>query len=225
MMRRVMWQQLLVQHVSARLPAGAELEVVGSATDPSLVDGWSDLDLHVRLPHPVGFVDLIPGQTVWAVEAADSPEGQVVRAVLADGRRVDILVEVGQLLLPALASDNDVRFLAVLAVSKLGRRDRLIGMHLALELLQACLVQAMLLRDRDEGTHVHRGGTLRDSLVTEVAQVAQSSLDVASRPNLVERIVDLYGQWRCELEPEYQPDWSGLEAVIDRGLRGVPAAD
>jgi hypothetical protein len=28
----------------------------------------------------------------------------------------------------------------------------------------------------------------------------------------------LYGAWRCELDPDYTPDWSGLGAVITRGL-------
>lgn len=212
------WQQQLVQEVSARLPAGAVLEVVGSAKDRSLVDGWSDLDLHLRLPHSVELVDLLHGAVVWAAEVTEAREGQVIRAVTADGRRVDFLIEAGRLLLPALAADNDVRFLAALAVSKLGRHDRLIGMHLVLELLQACLVQAMLLRDRDEGTPVHRAGTSRDNLAGEVARMAQLPLDVAARPIAVERIVDLYGQWRCQLETGYEPDWSGLAAVVTRGL-------
>jgi hypothetical protein len=81
-----------------------------------------------------------------------------------------------------------VRFLAALAVSKLGGHDRLIGMHLVLELLQAYLVQAILLRDRDEGTCVHRAGTPSDRLAGEVAQIAQQPLDVAARPNVVERL-------------------------------------
>ncbi len=54
----MVWQQQMVRDVSARLPNGAELEVVGSAQDWSLVDGWSDLDLHLRLPHPVELSDL-----------------------------------------------------------------------------------------------------------------------------------------------------------------------
>jgi hypothetical protein len=214
----VAWQQQMIREVSARLPAGAELEVVGSAGERSLVDGWSDLDLHLRLPHAVELAHLLHGSVVWASEVTESPEEQVVRAVLADGRRLDLVIETGRLLLPVLVSDNDVRFLAALAVCKLGRHDRLIGMHLVLELLQACLVQAMLLRDRDEGTSVHRTGTRRDHLAAEVGRIARLPLDVAVRPNVVERIVDLYGQWRGQLETGYVPDWSGLEAVVARGL-------
>jgi hypothetical protein len=214
----MVWQLQMVSEVSRRLPSGATLDVVGSAADRSLIDDWSDLDLHLHLPHAVDLGDLLGGPAVWAAEEAVAAEGQVVRVVLADGRRVDFLAEAGRLLLPALAPDNDVRFLAALAVNKLGRRDQLIGLHLVLELLQACLVQAMLLRDRDEGTHIHRAGTERDQLAIDIAQLMQLPLEVAARPNVVERIVDLYGQWRSQLESGYVPDWSGLSALLTRGL-------
>lgn len=220
----MVWQQQMVSEVTGRLPSGASLEVVGSAADRSLIDDWSDLDLHLHLPHLVDLVDLLGEPAVWAAEEAVAAEGQVVRFVLLDGRRIDVVVEAGRLVLPALAVDNDVRFLAALAVSKLGRRDQLIGMHLVLELLQACLVQAMLLRDRDEGTHIHRAGTQRDSLATDIVQLMQVPLDVAVRPNAVERIVDLYGRWRSQLENDYLPDWSGLSALLTRGLASPAVA-
>lgn len=213
-----MWQQQLVQEISARLPAGAALEVVGSSRGEPMVDGWSDLDLHLRLPRDFKLVELLAGSLLWAAELTETAEGQVVRAVLADGRRIDVVVETGCLLPPSLAPDNDVRFLAALAATKLGRHDRLIGMHLLLELLQACLVQAMLLRDRDAGTHIHRTGSSLDRLTDDVARIARLPLDTAGRPNVVERAADLYGQWRSQLEPGYEPDWSGLTAVVTRGF-------
>jgi len=214
----VVWQQQLVKQISERLPAGAALEVVGSTRDEGTVDGWSDLDLHLRLPQDFKLVELLAGSHLWAAELTQPPEGQVVKAVLADGRRVDLLVETGCLVLPSLAPDNDVRFLAALAATKIGRHDRLIGLHLLLELLQACLIQAMLLPDRDEGTHIHRTGSSLDRLADDVARIAQLPLDTAGRPNVVERTVNLYGQWRSHLEPGYEPDWSGLAAVVTRGF-------
>lgn len=214
----MVWQQQTFREVASRLPAAAFLEMVGSAADPSLVDGWSDLDLHLRLPFPVRLVDLFGQSVIWAAEISDAPDGQVVRVVLADGRRIDLVVEIGRLVPPALARDNDVRFLAALAVTKLGRGDRLIGTHLVLELMQACLVQAMLLRDRDEGTTVHRTGGPRDSLVAEVAGLTRLPLKVTPRPNIVERTTALYAKWRAELERDYRPDWGGLEGVLRRGL-------
>ena len=156
-----MWQHRAIGEIADRLPRGASLRVVGSALDDSLVDGWSDLNVHLRLNSPLELADLLGGVEVWAAEVRRAPEGQVVRAVLVDGRRVDLTVETGLLGTPALARDNEVRFLAALAVTKLGRGDRLIGSHLIFELLQACLVQAMLLRDREQGTTVHRFGDRR----------------------------------------------------------------
>ena len=145
------WQEQTFREVCSRLPAAASVDVFGSAADPSPVDGWSDLDLHLRLPAPVELVGLFGPSVIWAAEIREAPNGQVVRAGLADGRRIDLRVEGGRLLSPALPRDNEVRFLAALAATKLGRGDRLIGTHLVLKLLQACLVQAMLLRDRDQG--------------------------------------------------------------------------
>ncbi|WP_139142446.1 hypothetical protein [Humibacillus sp. DSM 29435] len=45
-------------------------------------------------------------------------------------------------------ADNGFRVLAALAADKHGRGNRLIGLHLTMVLIMACLVQAMLLRDR-----------------------------------------------------------------------------
>lgn len=219
------WQEELVRDIAGRLPEGAALEVVGSVEQRVLVDGWSDLDLQLRLPESVELMTLLVGSAVWAVEAVDAAKGQVIRVVVADGRRIDVVVEVGRLLLPPLASDNEVRFLAALAVSKLGRHDQLIGGHLVLELLQACLVQAMLLRDQDEASRVHRTGTARDVLAAEVLRLAHLPLQVTVRPNVVEQIVGLYGQWRQEWDGDYEPDWSGLTAVLRRGLQRPAAPD
>lgn len=100
---------------------------------------------------------------------------------------------------------------------KLGRGDRLIGLHLLLELCRLCLVEAMLLRDRDTGTTVHRGGTSRDALASEVLRLAAWPLAMSRRPNVVEATVALYDRWHFELEPNYRPDWTGLDAVRARG--------
>jgi hypothetical protein len=216
--RQMLWQQQMAQEVAFRLPTGASLQTFGSVRTPSLVDGWSDLDLLLRLPHPVWLADLLGGRRLWAAEVSAAPAGQVVRAVLTDGRRLDLAVESGQLLLPDLARDNDVRFRAALAATKLGRGDRLIGTHLLLEILQACLVQAMVLRDRDEGTTLHRTGGPRDDLAVAVAGLLQLPLSVLPRPNLVEEAVELYGRWRGQVEADYRPDWEGLRALLVRGL-------
>ncbi|MDQ3328114.1 MAG: hypothetical protein M3506_06290, partial [Chloroflexota bacterium] len=53
---------------------------------------------------------------------------------------------------------NAYWFAAGVAVYKVVRADLLIGLHLALELEQQCLLLGMMLRDRDVGTTHHRDG-------------------------------------------------------------------
>ncbi len=202
----------------------ATVQVYGSAADPASLDGWSDLDLRLRLDRSVQISGVVPDAAVWACQHVTTDDHQVCRVVLRDGRRLDLSVSgAGRLLgLPpgsdADGSDNDIRFLAALAAGKLGRGDRLIGAHLTYEILRHCLVQAMLLRDRDEATTVHRTGTDRDAAADEVRAIAAATLTVTPRPGPVERAVRLYGSWRAELDPDHRPDWSGLDALIVRGL-------
>jgi hypothetical protein len=53
---------------------------------------------------------------------------------------------------------NGFWFKGMLALTKVMRDDRLIALHLALEMVQDCCVLGMLLRDRAEGTDHHRHG-------------------------------------------------------------------
>ncbi len=89
-----------------------------------------------------------------------------------------------------------------------------------MELMRACLVQATLLRDRDGGTSVHRFGSGRDEMADQVAGLLRCEVDVSPRPNIVERTVELYGQRRHQLDRGYQPNWSGLDALITRADTG-----
>ena len=58
---------------------------------------------------------------------------------------------------------NHFWFKAMLASYKVVRDDRLIALHLALDLVRDCCVAGMMLRDRAKGTNVHRqGGTGND---------------------------------------------------------------
>lgn len=214
------WQVALREELVRRLPASAEATVRGSVADAAALDGWSDLDLGIDLTDVSGPLDVLAGCQVWAASEQVSPGRQVLRVVFSDGRRVDLTVTGGRVRRPHLAGDNDVRFLAAVAAAKLGRGDHLIGLHLTLELMRSCLVQAMRLRDRDQKTTVHRFGSERDALAQEIAGLLRDGLGVVPRPNVVERTVEVYGRWRRQLEPGYEPDWSGLDALIVRGLRG-----
>jgi hypothetical protein len=214
----VTWQWDLRDELIRRLPESAAAQVLGSAANASQLDAWSDLDLHLDLTNMSGPVDLLAGCQVWAVSEDRSAEQQTLRIVLEDGRRLDLVVKGGVIRRPAQADDNDVRMMAALAAAKLGRGDDLIGLHLTLELVRLSLVQAMLLRDRDLGTNVHRFGSQRDVLAKEIAGLLHDPLGVVPRPNIVEKTVEVYGRLRRELDPGYRPDWSGLDAVISRGL-------
>ena len=69
------WQEQTFREVCSRLPAAASVDVFGSAADPSPVDGWSDLDLHLRLPAPVELVGLFGPSVIWAAEISEAPNG------------------------------------------------------------------------------------------------------------------------------------------------------
>lgn len=213
------WQRELERKLVSRLPPSARHEVTGSTADPDTLDGWSDLDLHVRLGGMDDSIELFTDLDVWALSEEVAAGQQVLRAVLSDGRRVDLVVEGGLVRVPDRAADNDIRIVAALAATKLGRHDHLIGLHLTLELARSCLVQAMELRDGDLGTRVHRFGSDRDRMADEVAGLLKGPIGISPRPNVVERTVELYGEWRRELDPAYQSNWVGLRALIGRGLR------
>jgi hypothetical protein len=214
----VTWQLDLRDELVGRLPASATHWTTGSVLVRDQLDQWSDLDLHVDLGGLVEPIDLFAGLDVWAASEDMAAGPQVLRLVLRDGRRVDLIVEGGGVQTPAQAADNDIRMIAALAAAKLGRGDLLIGLHLTLDLMRSCLVQAMLLRDRDLGTRIHRFGSVRDTMADEVAELVSGPVHVSPRPNIVERTVELYGRWRRELDPVYVPDWSGLDALLSRGL-------
>ncbi|MBO0813135.1 MAG: hypothetical protein J2P23_13970 [Microlunatus sp.] len=213
------WQCTEFRRIAAALPEAA-VQLHGSTARPEQLDGWSDLDLRLVTDEPVPVAVL--GADLWAYEDVRTPGTEVCRMVLADGRRIDVAITgAGRIGGLRPAPDNDVRFLAALAAAKLGRGDKLIGGHLALEVLRACLVVAMQLRDRDLGTTVHRTGGDRDRYADRVFGVAAVPPAITPRPNIVERAVELYAGWRCELDPDYVPDWRPLARLIDRGLQSA----
>jgi hypothetical protein len=81
---------------------------------------------------------------------------------------------------PPLISDeqfqqmvNGFWFKGVLAVQKVMRGDRLIALHLALEMAQECCVLGMLLRDRAEGTAHHRHGGSGNAVAAQLEATRQ----------------------------------------------------
>ena len=214
----MLWQLIFFEEVVGRLPPSCRAELKGSTLTPTQVDGWSDLDLGLWLGESLDLEVVLGPRSIWAIDEAIDSRGQVVRVVLDDGRRVDLSVEgPGRLMTRSPVESNSFRFLAAQAAVKLARGDRLIGLHLLLELCRLCLVQAMVWRDRESGTTVHRYGTARDALAAEVQGLLELPLTVTPRPNAVESAAALYDRWRQALDPHYRPDWSGLDALLERG--------
>ena len=207
------WQAELTASVRRRLGSRADVAVAGSALRPETLDGWSDLDLHLRLAQDVDLAELVDPAAVWAHDLAASAEEQVVRLALRDGRRLDLQVRgPGRLLVAAPDEPGRARFLAAVVAAKTGRGDRLIATHLLLELLRTALVLQMVRRDRDTGTTVHRNGTAHDAFAAEVAAAAALPLPEALRATCV-----LLDHGWSALDPGHVPDWSGLDALLARG--------
>ncbi len=220
----------------------AQLWILGSARHPELLDRWSDLDVGLVLTGSVQLSSLLPGgSSVWSLDRQFSSTRSTCRIVLADGRRLDLVVAgsgefdlaggrcaysdgpayattTGVLVTdePPDATVNEVRFIAAQALVKFGRGDHLIGSHLSLELAQFCLVEAMHLRDRDEGTTSHRFGTDRDDLASDIWAVLQERVIDAGMTR-IKRLVEHFDRWHTEVDERYVPDWSGLESLA-RGL-------
>lgn len=224
------WHESAARAIAAALVGwGVEqVWVFGSAASGEL-DEWSDLDValvspNVERANPGWLTCLGP---VWAYEVA----GSTTRVVLADGRRVDLVVVPNESAIPGNARRriepsqvgpekpfeelpalvNEFRFLAVQAVVKAARRDLLIATHLALELPRLCLVLAMMLRDRDLGTTTHRFGGPRNDLAGRVLGLVGSSPEV-----VVSRSRELFDELAVEYWPTYTPDWSALGLSPDR---------
>lgn len=64
-------------------------------------------------------------------------------------------------------------FKGMLAVSKVGRNEMLVALHLNLDMVRDCLLLGMMIRDRETGTDHHRDGTQGNHLVTELASASQ----------------------------------------------------
>ncbi len=83
---------------------------------------------------------------------------------------------------------NQFWFKGTLSVTKVMRNDLLIGLHLALDMVRDCLVLAMLLRDRAEGTNHHRTGGAYNSVVNQLyashAYTSMTILDIVEQSSI-----------------------------------------
>lgn len=182
----------------------------------------------------------------WALTRHQEGQLHVQRAVYADGRRLDLVSTADPASLPAgrvlhqrsttpmhqqastgssssapsvrAATEElmDVRFTAALAVVKLARADLLIGFHLALDVVRRCLVQAMVLRDRDTGTSSHRFGGPRNEAVAQLESLRRHPWTSTGGIALLLEATRTYDALAVQLDPDYVADWSGLHALAQQ---------
>jgi hypothetical protein len=120
-------------------------------------------------------------------------------------------------------------FKGSIVIHKVMRNDLLIGMHLALDMLEDCLVLGMILRDRAEGTTHHRHGGLYNDMVAAIDLpsgpcTARHVLDVARRTATL--FDDLGARWSADYEPRRETFMRWLDeahAALDQA--NAPPAD
>jgi hypothetical protein len=205
------WQQDLLERLISVLPAES-VSAYGSVTRAGELDRWSDLDVRVRVHHPL-HVERALAARLWTWQEHRGTTAHELRLVTTDGRRVDMTIDGPPPVLPRPPADQAVRFDAALAAVRLGRGNLLIGLHLVLGIGREALVRSMETADLATGTVHHRLPTPFDARAAEVAALTDEGL----HPAVALRAYELYGEWRAALEPGYHADASGLVSVLRRG--------
>jgi hypothetical protein len=117
---------------------------------------------------------------------------------------------------------NGFWFKGMLVVQKVMRDDRLIALHLALEMVQECAVLGMLLRDRAEGTAHHRHGGSGNA-VADRLQATRHPHTPAGILATVEASALAFDALAAEWDPAYESRRGPLLGWIEearRTLRG-----
>jgi hypothetical protein len=104
-------------------------------------------------------------------------------------------------------------FKAVQAVLKVVRGDRLIALHLSLDLLRDCCLLEMLLRDRDTGTSVHRDGG-RGNAFVDGLRGSPPGYEPGAILDLVEECAALFDRLGGAWSPGYEPRRAALAPWI-----------
>jgi len=97
---------------------------------------------------------------------------------------------------------NHFWFKAMLASYKVIRDDRLIALHLALDLVRDCCVTGMMLRDRAEGRNIHRHGGLGNDIVAKL-ESGGSNYSAIGILNIIEQSAILFDQLAAQWSDDY----------------------
>lgn len=98
---------------------------------------------------------------------------------------------------------RDFRFKSMLAVYKVVRRDLLIALHLAQDLIRDCCVLGMLLRDRAAGTNIHKHGGTGNQLVAQL-ETAQKPFTTLGILDSIQASNELFEKLAAEWSNTYQ---------------------
>lgn len=117
---------------------------------------------------------------------------------------------------------NHFWFKAMLASNKVVRNDRLIALHLALDLVRDCCVLGMILRDRREGTNVHREGGAGNHVVVELHRddISYTSTGIlAMIEHSAIQFDRLAGEWSQDYKVKRGPLLEWLEHIRQTKLK------
>ena len=113
---------------------------------------------------------------------------------------------------------NDFWFKGMLAVSKIGRQELLVALHLSLDMIRDYLVLAMMLRDRDTGSDHHRDGSQGNHYIDE--------LQGACRPFTATGILDSLDQSAIafdRLASQWEPDYEPRQQLLHERIKQARA--
>jgi hypothetical protein len=232
------WQNELleqIREVTARDGRIVAVRACGSVASGQ-ADDWSDLDVAVRVTgHAAAEIAssswLSQFGPVWATDASAGSVRSVVRAVYADGRRLDLSVATaGQARVSAppvldrlAARTTRVRFAAALAVVRAARGDALMSAHLILGLGRDCLELGLQLRDRAVAKNKQPSGAGRSA--ARIAALMAGAGSPGECFSAIEGITAAYDELASEVDPSYEGDWSGLVALLGRARVGYAPAN
>ena len=122
---------------------------------------------------------------------------------------------------------NDFRFKGMLAVSKIGRAELLVALHLSLDMIRDCLVLAMMLRDRETGTDHHRDGSQGNHYVGELEGLCRPFTATGILDSIQANAIAFDGlaaEWMAGYEPGRGPLLRWIEQARDYARKGEPHA-
>ena len=117
---------------------------------------------------------------------------------------------------------HDFWFKALVAAYKIIRDDLLIALHLALDLVRDCCELEIMLRDRVEGTNIHREGGIGNQFVQQLEQTRQpyTALGILA---MVEQSAHLFDELAIRWSDPYQEKREPLFAWIQLAREMVAA--